>query len=208
LKGPSLLRADSLDAAFRLSARVVLLLGDGADPVAPIQSCEQEHRPHVLVACEHAKGSEVARWARAGVTSCFVGVEALPELRAAILSTAEDDSMDIVLDVSDLAIEIAGARTRLTRTQFRLLEHLIAHRGHWVTASELVKEAVGTHHEQDSALARVHIHAIRRALGPLASLIETDPGRARGYRFRKDLEPTAASASFSATARSPRHPSS
>jgi DNA-binding response OmpR family regulator len=184
-------QADSLGAALELSRRVVLLVGDGVDPVAPIHCCAPERRPHVLVTCERAEGSEVARWARAGVTNCFVGLASLTELRAVVQSSSADDSPDVRLDASDLAIEVAGARTRLTRTQFRLLQHLSANSGHWVTPSELVKEALGTHHENESALVRVHIHAIRRALGPLAPLIETDPGRARGYRFRNDLAQSA-----------------
>jgi len=187
LNGLSLSRASSLDGAFGLERQVVLLAGVGVDPVAPIHSRAPERRPHVHVTCERAEGSEVARWARAGVTSCFVGVESLAELRAAVQSLAEDDGPYLLLDPSDLAIEVVGVRTRLTKTQFRLLQHLNAKSGHWVTAPELVKEALGTHHENDSALVRVHIHAIRRALGPLAHLIETDPARARGYRFRSDF---------------------
>jgi DNA-binding response OmpR family regulator len=203
-EGLSLPRADSLDAAFGLSCRALLLVGEGVDPIAPIQSCAKDLRPNVLVACEHAEGSEVARWARAGVTNCFVGVESLVELHAAVQSSVQNDSRDLRLDATDLAIEIAGVRTRLTRTQFRLFHHLARSADRWVTASELVKEALGTHHENESALVRVHIHAIRRALGPLAPLIETDPARARGYRFRRDR----VESQFSATGQRPRHPSS
>jgi DNA-binding response OmpR family regulator len=203
-KGLPLPLAGSLDDGLRLARRVILLLGDGVDPVAPILHCAKGRRPHVLVACDRAEGSEVARWARAGVTHCFVGAGSLAELYAAVQSSAAGESFDVQLDVADLAIEVAGARTRLTRTQFRLLHHLTTNAGRWVTAPELVKEAIGTHHENDSALVRVHIHAIRRALGPLAPLIETDPARARGYRFRKDLVESP----ISARARSPRHPSS
>jgi DNA-binding response OmpR family regulator len=189
LSGLSVPRADSLDAAFVLAERVVLLVAEGADPIAPIQRCARELRAQVLVACEHAEGCEVGRWARAGVNNCFVGPESLEELYAAVRAGAPSDSLDVRLDANDLAIEVAGARTRLTRTQFRLLQHLRANTGRWVTARELVKEALGTHHEDGSALVRVHIHAIRRALGPRALLIETDPARARGYRLRTDLVP-------------------
>jgi DNA-binding winged helix-turn-helix (wHTH) protein len=193
LKELSLLRAESLYAALGLAGRVVLLVGESVDPVAPIRSCASDRHSHILVACERAEGSEVARWARAGVTNCFVGAESLIELRSALLAYAGEDAPNVVLDANDLVVEVAGVRARLTRTQFRLLQHLIlnATSGRWITAPELVKEALGTHHENDSALVRVHIHAIRRALGPLASLIETDPGRARGYRFRNDLAQSA-----------------
>jgi DNA-binding winged helix-turn-helix (wHTH) protein len=176
---------------------VILLAGVGVDPVAPIHSSAPERRPQVHVACERAEGSEVARWARAGVGSCYVGVESLADLRAAVELFAENDGPDVLLDASDLAIEVGGVRTRLTKTQFQLIQHLNAKSGHWVTAPELVKEALGTHHDSDSALVRVHIHAIRRALGPLARLIETDPARARGYRFRGALVQSASTATSS-----------
>jgi DNA-binding response OmpR family regulator len=204
LRGIPVLQADSIDAACRLSSRVILFVGAGADPVAPIQSCKKELRSRVIVACERADGSEVARWARAGVTNCFVGLESLAELHATVRASADDESFDVLLDASDLAIDVAGARTRLTKTQFRLLQHLSSKRGHWVTASELVKQVLGTHHENEAALVRVHIHAIRRALGPLACLVETDPGRARGYRFRND----PVKAPFSAKEPPPPDPSS
>jgi DNA-binding response OmpR family regulator len=200
----SLQRANSLDATLGFSGPVILLVGAGVDPVAPIQSCAKELRSRIIVACERAEGSEVARWARGGVTNCFVGVESLAELHIAVHLAADRESLEVLLDASDLAIEIAGARTRLTRTQFRVMQQLSARRGHWITASELVKQAFGTHHEDEAALVRVHIHAIRRALGPLAPLIETDRARARGYRFRKDLVPRP----FSAKAPLPPDPSS
>jgi len=66
LDGRSPATVESLDAAFAVASRAVLLAGDGVDPVAPIHGCTRERRPYVLVACERAEGSEVARWARAG----------------------------------------------------------------------------------------------------------------------------------------------
>jgi hypothetical protein len=76
-------------------------------------------------------------------------VESLAELSDALLSSHADDSLDVLLDATDLAIEIAGMRTRLTRTQFRLLEHLSVKRGCWVTHarrrnSTLQPETYGT----------------------------------------------------------------
>ncbi len=180
----SLHRVDSLDVALGLTHQVVLLVGDGVDPVALFRRCVPGRRRHLLVACERAEGSEVARWARAGVTRCFVGTTSLVDLRADLLAS---EPPAVSLDASDLAIEIRGVRTRLTKTQFRLFQHLSARSGQWVTPSRLVKEVLGTNHANDSALVRVHIFAIRRKLGPLAPLIETDPARARGYRFREDL---------------------
>jgi DNA-binding response OmpR family regulator len=188
LSGLSLPKAESLDAAFGLACRVILVVGTGVDPVASIRNSARERCSHLLVVCEHAEGSEVARWARAGVTHCFVGEASLIELRSALQSST---APAVSLDARGLAIEIAGVRTRLTKTQFQLFQYLTAKSGQWVAPSELVTQALGTHHRTDSALIRVHIHAIRRALGTLAPLIESDPARARGYRFRSDLAQSA-----------------
>jgi DNA-binding response OmpR family regulator len=184
LSGLSLPQAESLDAAFGLACRVILVVGNGVDPLASIRNSARGRCAHLLVVCEHAEGSEVARWARAGVTNSFVGEASLIELRSALLSFS---APAVSLDARGLAIEIAGVRTRLTKTQFQLFQYLTAKSGQWVAPPELVTQALGTHHRTDSALIRVHIHAIRRALGTLAPLIESDPARARGYRFRGDL---------------------
>jgi DNA-binding response OmpR family regulator len=80
-------------------------------------------------------------------------------------------------------IRINGDSVRLTRTEFRLLAHLVERPFGWVTASELIRDVLGTHHRPDTPLVRVHVHAVRRKLGQHATWLESDPHRLRGYRW-------------------------
>jgi len=80
-------------------------------------------------------------------------------------------------------IRINGDSVRLTRTEFRLLAHLVERPFGWVTASELIRDVLGTHHRPDTPLVRVHVHAVRRKLAQHATWLESDPHRLRGYRW-------------------------
>lgn len=71
----------------------------------------------------------------------------------------------------------------LTRSEFKLLQALIAQPGKAYERSELIEAALG---EDTLVLERtidVHIRALRRKLGDLADVIETVRGV--GYRFRE-----------------------
>jgi DNA-binding response OmpR family regulator len=81
------------------------------------------------------------------------------------------------------AIRINGDSVRLTRTEFKLLAHLVERPFGWVTASELIRDVLGTHHRPDTPLVRVHVHAVRRKLGQHSTWLESDPHRLRGYRW-------------------------
>jgi hypothetical protein len=106
----------------------------------------------------------------------------------------------VVLDPNELVLRIEGKAVTLTRTQFSILSYLISNEGRWVTTGELIREVLGTHHQPDTSLVRVHVHAIRRRLGVRAPWLESDRRRARGYRWRQfalecDVEPTRESSS-------------
>lgn len=101
---------------------------------------------------------------------------------AAITGTEADCGLH--LDVGELAVRVGDDLIRLTRTQFSLLAYLVRNGGRWVTAGELISQVLGTHHRPNTSLVRVHVHAIRRRLGPGAMRLETDQRRARGYRWR------------------------
>lgn len=94
---------------------------------------------------------------------------------------------DVHLDSTDLVLRMEGAEIGLTRTQFSILAYLVENAGRWVTTRELIRQVLGTHHQPDTSLVRVHVHAIRRRLGERAFWLESDRRRARGYRWR-DLE--------------------
>lgn len=94
------------------------------------------------------------------------------------------DAPQVEVDANELLVRIQGEPVGLTRTQFSILAYLIQHSGRWVTTSELIREVLGTHHQPDTSLVRVHVHAIRRRLGGRAAWVESDRRRARGYRWR------------------------
>jgi DNA-binding winged helix-turn-helix (wHTH) protein len=96
--------------------------------------------------------------------------------------------LGVVLDEATATVRIRDRVVELTRTQFSIFSYLFASAGHWVTASELIHEVLGTHHLPDTSLIRVHVHAIRRRLGPEAEALESDRRRARGYRWRGLIE--------------------
>lgn len=101
--------------------------------------------------------------------------------------------LDVVLDAEAATVRLRDRVVELTRTQFSIFSYLFASAGHWVTASELIHEVLGTHHLPDTSLIRVHVHAIRRRLGPEAEALESDRRRARGYRWRGLVEHRPAS---------------
>lgn len=102
-----------------------------------------------------------------------------------------DEPKDDVIEHSGIRVDIRrhqafinGLPLELTRSEFRLLQTLIAQPGRAFDRSELIESALG---EDTLVLERtidVHIRAIRRKLGDLADLIETIRGV--GYRFREN----------------------
>lgn len=96
-----------------------------------------------------------------------------------------EGTWDVALDASELVLRIDDLSIALTRTQFSIISYLIQNSGRWVTTAELISEVLGTHHQPDTSLVRVHVHAIRRRLGARAPWLESDRRRARGYRWRQ-----------------------
>ena len=80
-------------------------------------------------------------------------------------------------------VKAAGARFFLTATQLKVFMFLAQRQGQWVSAAELVQHALRTHHSDDSAIVRVHVHSLRRSLGAWARVVQTSPVRGRGYRL-------------------------
>ena len=93
------------------------------------------------------------------------------------------DPPPVTLLPDDLVLLIDGDRIVLTRTQFSIFSYFYENIGHWVTPHDLIRRVLGTHHQPDTSLVRVHVHAIRRRLGRAAIWLESDPRRIRGYRW-------------------------
>jgi DNA-binding response OmpR family regulator len=90
---------------------------------------------------------------------------------------------DVLLLPAELSVVVDGARVTFTRTQFSIFSYFYENSGRWVTPNELIRHVLGTHHQPDTSLVRVHVHAIRRRLGQGAIWLESDPRRVRGYRW-------------------------
>jgi DNA-binding response OmpR family regulator len=99
------------------------------------------------------------------------------------LSGERGDAPDVLLLPAELSVVVDGARVALTRTQFSIFTYFFENAGRWVTPNEWIRHVLGTHHQPDTSLVRVHVHAIRRRLGQGAVWLESDPRRVRGYRW-------------------------
>ena len=113
---------------------------------------------------------------RSGVHAVHVDFDSGPEATPRASGT-------LSVSYEEKIIRINGDSVRLTRTEFRLLAHLVERPFGWVTASELIRDVLGTHHRPDTPLVRVHVHAVRRKLAQHATWLESDPHRLRGYRW-------------------------
>jgi DNA-binding response OmpR family regulator len=113
---------------------------------------------------------------RSGVHPVHTDFDASPE-------SPSHPSGSLSVNYEEKIIRINGDSVRLTRTEFRLLAHLVERPFGWVTAAELIRDVLGTHHRPDTPLVRVHVHAVRRKLAQHATWLESDPHRLRGYRW-------------------------
>jgi DNA-binding response OmpR family regulator len=96
-----------------------------------------------------------------------------------------------ILDVADLKLDPAagsvwqaGCRLSLSRKQFRILEYLMRRRGEVVSQEDMLEHVWNAEANPFTNTVRVHINALRRALGDTAAhprYIETIVGV--GYRF-------------------------
>jgi DNA-binding response OmpR family regulator len=181
------------------SQGLVVVCGDTFDVLAALSGLEHSSLARVIVACEHASPAAVATFLDLGLAGWLAGAHDFERSREVNQrAPPESDIRELappsvrILEES-FTVKIRDHVATLTATQFRILKLLVERAGQWTTPSCIVAEAVGTHHRADSSLVRVHLHAIRRALGPWASLIETSSRRSRGYRF-VELVPQEASA--------------
>ena len=89
---------------------------------------------------------------------------------------------DLVIDLNEHSVELAGKSISLTNKEFSLLEYLLHQKGRVVTRTELVEHLYDETFDKDSNLIDVFIHKLRRKFGPAARMIQTRRGR--GYIFK------------------------
>ena len=97
--------------------------------------------------------------------------------------------------------DLEGVAAVLSRTEFALLTVMAQTPTRWVSAQELIQSALGTHHRSETSLVRVHVHNMRKKLGPLSVIIESRRGR--GYRYMPRAEHVSLSRSDSSVSASP-----
>jgi two-component system KDP operon response regulator KdpE len=127
------------------------------------------------------------------VTKPFGMGELLARIRAALRRAAPADEQPVVttaaftIDLAAKRVTTAAGETRLTPTEWHLLEILVRHPGRLVTQRQLLQEVWGPRYEKETNYLRVHLANLRRKLEPEPSrprYLITEPGI--GYRFTPD----------------------
>jgi len=129
------------------------------------------------------------------VTKPFGIDEVLARVRAALRRAPDGEEMPVV-EVADLCIDLAnkrvvraGAEVHLTPTEWRLLEHLVRHRGQLVDQTDLLRAVWGPQYGEETNYLRVFVAQLRKKLEPDPSrprMIITEPGL--GHRFEVPSE--------------------
>ena len=126
------------------------------------------------------------------VTKPFGMEELLARLRATLRrSGAEEAAGPSLLAFGDLEVDLArrlvkrsGEPVHLTKTEYALLEAMVANPGKLLTHQWLLRKVWGQGYGQESHYLRVYVRALRSKLGDAAAapeLILTEPGV--GYRW-------------------------
>ena len=89
---------------------------------------------------------------------------------------------DLVIDLGDQRVTLAGTDVHLTPTEFSLLRELATNRGKLLSHAHLLRRVWGPGYQTETEYLRVYVRRLRAKLGDGdAELIQTAP-RA-GYRF-------------------------
>jgi two-component system KDP operon response regulator KdpE len=139
---------------------------------------------------EEAKISALDAGADDYVTKPFGTGELLARVRAALRRITPSDEQPVIttaaftIDLAARTVATQQGQTRLTPTEWRVLEILIRNPGKLITHKHLLREVWGPRYETETNYLRVHMANLRRKLEP-------DPARPRylatepnlGYRF-------------------------
>jgi DNA-binding response OmpR family regulator len=100
---------------------------------------------------------------------------------------------DLLIDLQESQVAIAGREVHLTPTEFSLLRYMATHAGRVLTHPMILREVWGEEYASDTAILRTYVNQLRGKLGDDLEnprYIRTEPRI--GYRF---LYPTAAASS-------------
>ena len=185
------------DAATRQPDLLVLDLGlPGGDGVALIRELRAWSQLPVIVLSARTDERDKVRALDAGaddyLTKPFGVDELMARVRATMRRVARPSGApgtrvafgDVSVDLAARSVHKAGVALHLTRIEWRLLAHLVAHSGRLLTHRQLLTEVWGPTHVGDTHYLRVHMGHLRKKL-------EDDPAQPRhlvtesgvGYRL-------------------------
>jgi two-component system, OmpR family, KDP operon response regulator KdpE len=127
------------------------------------------------------------------VTKPFGMGELLARIRAALRRATPAEEQPLVttaaftVDLAAKRVTTPSGETRLTPTEWHLLEILVRNPGRLVTQRQLLHEVWGPRYEKETNYLRVHLANLRRKLEPEPPnprYLITEPGI--GYRFTPD----------------------
>jgi two-component system KDP operon response regulator KdpE len=180
---------------------VILDLGlpdlDGHEVLAELRGWS---RVPVIVLSVRASEEEKVRALDAGandyVTKPFGIQELIARIRGLLRERGAPDDAPPVFDDGRLRIDLArravsldGGAIRLTRKEYAVLALLVRHAGRVVTQQQLLREAWGPAHLEDTHYLRIVVGHLRQKLGDDHAnprYLATEPGV--GYRFVGDRE--------------------
>lgn len=165
---------------------------DGAEVISRIRSFSDV--PIIVVSVRDRQVDKVAALDAGAddyVTKPFGMEELLARLRASLRRHPVDEPGPMELRFGPLVIDLGrrlvvrgGERVHLTRTEFGVLEALVANPGKLLTHQWLLRRVWGPGYGAESHYLRVYVRSLRKKLGDDAaapSLILTEPGV--GYRW-------------------------
>jgi two-component system KDP operon response regulator KdpE len=174
---------------------VVLDLGlpdmHGVDVVTGLRGWSQA--PIIVLSAHNNQAGKVAALDAGAddyVTKPFGMDELLARIRAALRRTIPSDSTPVVstdgftIDLAAKRVTTPHGETRLTPTEWHLLEVLVRSSGTLVGQKQLLREIWGPAYETETNYLRVYMAQLRRKLEPDPAkprYLITEPGM--GYRF-------------------------
>ncbi len=156
----------------------VAALDAGADDFVDKPFSMEELRARVGAALRRAAGNGDHPADNGGGPGA--GTDADAGVRAGVRTCGE-----LTVDHVARRVTVAGSPVRLTPTEWRLLETLLAHPGRLLTYGQVIAAVWSpTHGDESRAALRAHLKSLRRKLGDDAGTpryIDTEPGA--GYRW-------------------------
>jgi two-component system, OmpR family, phosphate regulon response regulator PhoB len=108
--------------------------------------------------------------------------------------------VDVVIDLAQHRVTRGGRRVHLGPTEFRLLSHLMRHKGRVFSRDQLLDAVWGDDTEVEARTVDVHIRRLRKALNEGGGTDIVRTVRSAGYAVEAPREDAAAAAAVSSSA--------